>query len=67
MTKQEAADMIRNDMRLHHDYLSGTYRKALNMAIETLIGEEKKFCTYYTKNNKKPCCTHDCDGCEWYE
>lgn len=28
--------MIRNDMKLHHDYLSGTYRKALNMAISAL-------------------------------
>ena len=36
MTNQEAAEMIRNDMKLHHDYLSGTYRKALNMAISAL-------------------------------
>ena len=28
--------MIRDDIRLHHDNLSGTYRKALNMAITAL-------------------------------
>ena len=36
MTREEAAQMIKNDMRLHHDYLSGNYRKALNMAISAL-------------------------------
>ena len=36
MNNQEAAEMIRDDMKLHHDYLSGTYRKALNMAISAL-------------------------------
>ena len=39
MTNQEAAEMIRNDMKLHHDYLSGQYRKALNMAISALESE----------------------------
>lgn len=39
MTKDEAAEMIKDDMRLHHDYLSGTYRKALNVAIEVLKTE----------------------------
>ena len=36
MTNEEAIKMIADDMRLHHDYLSGNYRKALNMAIEAL-------------------------------
>ena len=36
MTREEAAEMIKNDMRLHHDYLSGEYRKALRMAISAL-------------------------------
>ena len=36
MTNDEAIKMIADDMRLHHDYLSGNYRKALNMAIEAL-------------------------------
>lgn len=39
MTKDEAAEMIKDDMRLHHDYLSGTYRKALNMAVDALKTE----------------------------
>ena len=41
MTNQEAAEMIRNDMKLHHDYLSGQYRKALNMAINALLKEQE--------------------------
>ena len=36
MTRKEAAEMIRDDIRLHHDYLSGVYRKALRMAIDAL-------------------------------
>lgn len=36
MTNNEAIAMIRNDMKLHHDYLSGKYRKALGMAIKAL-------------------------------
>lgn len=36
MTREEAAEMIRNDIKLHHDDLSGQYRKALRMAIEAL-------------------------------
>ena len=36
MTREEAIKMIQDDMRLHHDNLSGKYRKALRMAIEAL-------------------------------
>ena len=36
MTREEAIGMIKDDMRLHHDYLSGNYRKALRMAISAL-------------------------------
>ena len=36
MTNDEAIEMIRNDMKLHHDSLSGEYRKALRMAISAL-------------------------------
>lgn len=36
MTNAEAIEMIQNDMKLHHDYLSGEYRKALKKAIEAL-------------------------------
>ena len=39
MTNQEAAEMIRNDMKLHHDSLSGEYRKALSMSISALESE----------------------------
>jgi len=28
--------------------------------------ENPKGCTYYEHNNKKPYCTHECDGCVWY-
>ena len=40
MTNQEASEMIRNDMKMHHDYLSGQYRKALNMAVNALLKEQ---------------------------
>ena len=36
MTKAEATNMIKNDIHLHHDYLSGEYRKALKMATSAL-------------------------------
>ena len=36
MTRKEAAEMISDDISLHHDYLSGVYRKALRMAIDAL-------------------------------
>lgn len=36
MTNQEAIDMIKNDILLHHSLLSRAYRKALNMGIEAL-------------------------------
>lgn len=36
MTRKEASDMIRDDIRLHHDFMSGEYRKALRMAIDVL-------------------------------
>ena len=41
MTNQEAAEMLRNDMKIHHDYLSGQYRKALNMAIDAMLKEHE--------------------------
>lgn len=40
MTYSDAAEMIRDDMRLHQDFLSGEYRKALNMAITALKAQE---------------------------
>lgn len=43
MTRQEAARMIENDIRIHHDNLSGNYRKALRMAIYALEQPEQKW------------------------
>lgn len=43
MTREEAIQMIQNDMRLHHDYLSGDYRKALRLAIEALQQPEQRW------------------------
>ena len=47
MNNQEAAEMIRDDMKLHHDYLSGTYREAvikrnpeINSHVWKLLGQE---------------------------
>lgn len=40
MTNAEAIKMIQNDIKLHHDYLSGEYRKALRMAIKALEAQE---------------------------
>ena len=28
--------------------------------------QPSKSCSYCIENGKKPCCTHDCDGCTWY-
>ena len=53
MTNQEAAEMIRNDMKLHHDYLSGQYRKALNMAVNALLKEQPEIVL--------------CKDCKWYD
>lgn len=36
MTNDEAIKLIQDDIRLHHDYLSSKYKKALRMAIESL-------------------------------
>lgn len=51
MTREEAIKLIQDDIRLHHDYLSGKYRKALNMAIESLSAEIEQV----TGKLKKPC------------
>ena len=48
MTREEAIGMIRNDMKLHHDDLSGQYRQALNMAIEALKEQQPKKPHYTT-------------------
>ena len=55
MTKDEAIKMIENDIRIHHDYLSGKYRQALTMAIEAL---QRTSNTSLTHECVKP--THEC-------
>lgn len=42
MTNEEAIKMIKDDVRLHHDHLSGKYRKALSMAIEALSNSQNQ-------------------------
>ena len=42
MTRGEAAKMIENDIQIHHDNLSGNYRKALRIAISALEEPERK-------------------------
>ena len=58
MTNQEAAEMIRNDMKIHHDYLSGQYRKALNMAIDALLKDRDAVepITDIARNRRCPKC-----------
>lgn len=36
MTNDEAIELIQDDIRLHHDYLSSKYKKALRMATKSL-------------------------------
>lgn len=49
MTREEAVKMIKDDIRLHHDGLSGKYRQALNIAIKALQQPE----------------IIRCKGCKW--
>ena len=47
MTKDMAAEMIRRDLKLHHNGMSGEYRNALRMAAEALTWcglTEEDFC-----------------------
>lgn len=43
MTREEAAKMIKDDIRLHHDELSGKYRHALNIAVKALEQPEQQW------------------------
>lgn len=57
MTREEAIGMIKDDMRLHHDYLSGEYRKALKLAISALTQPEIircKDCKHLFEDNGCP-------------
>ena len=62
MTNAEAIEMIQNYMKLHHDYLSGEYRKALKKAIKALE-QEPIFDKIYADIQKLRGCTCSCsDG-----
>lgn len=41
MMEREAIERIQNDLKLHHDDLSGQYRKALRLAISALKKQEQ--------------------------
>ena len=36
MTREEVIEMLSDDIKKHHDYLSGQYRKGLEMEIAAL-------------------------------
>jgi len=65
MTNKEAIEAIRANWPSEN---YSVLRDALTLAIRALGGEEQpsKSCSYYAENDKKPCCTHDCDVCMWY-
>lgn len=46
---------------------ASNYYEVVSIKTEIINSENSKFCRYYENNNKKPCCTHECDGCVWYE
>lgn len=64
MTNEEAIKAIKANWPSENYSI---LREALTLAIYAL-GEEQpsKGCSYYAENDKKPCCTHDCEGCTWY-
>ena len=41
MMEREAIERIQSDLKLHHDNLSGQYRKALKLAISALEKQEQ--------------------------
>ena len=65
MNNAEAIDMIQNDIKLHHDYLSGTYRKALNIAIKALEKQIPKKFLWDDGNPVCPVCREEVWDMEW--
>lgn len=65
MTNDEAIKAIRANWPPENYSI---LREALTLAIGALSGENQplKICSYYIENGKEPCCTLDCNGCEWY-
>lgn len=72
MTREEAAKMIKDDIRLHHDYLSGKYRHALNLAIQALEQPEIircEECMYRNNTGASVCwlpCMEAATGDYWF-
>jgi hypothetical protein len=68
MTNAEAIEMIQNDMKLHHDYLSGEYRKALKKAIKAMEAQKWIPCNpSELPKDKKLWVTHDRWGCRYVD
>ena len=59
MTREEAISMIKDDIRLHHKYLSGEYRKALRVAISALEQPEIIHCEECMWWNRGNCYSED--------
>ena len=59
MTREEAISMIEDDIRLHHEYLSGKYRKALRVAILALEQPEIIKCEECIWWNRGNCYSED--------
>jgi hypothetical protein len=68
MTNAESIEMIQNDMKLHHDYLSGEYRKALKKAIKVMEAQKWIPCNpSELPKDKKLWVTHDRWGCRYVD
>ena len=74
MTVKEAILILRANVVLACEragFCSATV-KMVEDALDTIDDALKepepspKGCTYYEAKNRKPCCTHECDGCVWY-
>ena len=61
MTREEAIKMIQDDIRIHHDALSGKYRKALRIAIEALEQPEIVQCKDCRKGTVLDECYVECN------
>jgi hypothetical protein len=65
MTEREAIERIQNDLKLHHDDLSGQYRKALRFAISALEKQEQDSnkCCETCKHRNHTVWERPCNGC----
>ena len=68
MTYEEALEGIMEEIKeipfpAEYSKLSEKWKKIIDACCE----DSPKSCFYYTENNKKPYCTHECNGCVWYK